>query len=46
MENFWEYIQFWLAESIVGVFMLLMFALVGSMLVGGYVCYKKMIGEE
>lgn len=46
MENFWEYVQFWLAESVVGIFMILIFALLGTMVVGGYVFYKKMIGEE
>ena len=46
MENFWEYVQFWLAESVVSIFTILIFALLGTMLVTGYACYKKMIGEE
>ena len=41
-----EYIKFWIAESIVSVVTILLFALVGTMLVGGYACYKKMIGDE
>jgi nicotinamide riboside transporter PnuC len=42
----WDYIQFWLAGAIVDIVMILIFALLGAMLMTGYLCYKKMTGDE
>ena len=41
-----DYILLWLAESVAGMLVMVIFLLVGAMLMGGYACYKKMIGEE